>query len=129
MFLCLLRLICATAESNIIKGVSHMNFLIVVDMQNDFISGSLGSAHACSTGRNSLTISKVSSAVYFSLYSPIVLRKNGEKIGESQKIALQISRFGGLFFVFLQFPLHFCGELRENMGRNKLLIAVCCEIV
>ena len=29
------------------------------------------------------------SAVYFSLYSPIVLRKNGEEIGENRKITLQ----------------------------------------
>ena len=28
--------------------------------------------------------------VYFSPYSPVTLRKNGEEIGESQKITLQI---------------------------------------
>ena len=36
-----------------------MNFLIVVDMQNDFISGSLGSAHAAAIVPN--VVKKVSS--------------------------------------------------------------------
>ena len=38
-----------------------MNFLIVVDMQNDFISGSLGSAHSAAIIPN--VVKKVSSFV------------------------------------------------------------------